>query len=264
MIRLGLAQLACDGTFEENLTKMACFAARARAAGCAAVCFPEASITGYAPQDADRTALRLNDAPLREASRLAVESGVDLLAGFMEREGGRVFLSHGVFRADGAASVYRKTHLGAREERFFAPGGRLETFDLSCGLRVGFQLCVEAHFPQITQTLALRGAEVVFSPHAAPGDAATRRRLWETYVPARAYDNRLWFACCNQLNAPRFGGGCLVAGPDGAIAAADFERAERLVLFEVDRETIANYRDDARNAHRRYYPPHRRPELYER
>ena len=187
---------------------------------------------------------------------------MDLLVGFMEQEEHQYFLTHGIWRANGTADFYRKTHLGARESEIFCPGDGLEVFSLSCGLRIGFQICVETHFPEITQTYSLRGTEVIFAPHASPLSAEKRRELWEKYIPARSYDNRVYMACCNLLDPVRFGGGCMATDPRGEVIASSFEHRPGLLCFDADSERIRTYHrcDSGRNHH--YYPGRRRPELY--
>lgn len=187
---------------------------------------------------------------------------MDILVGFMEREEDRCFITHGLFRRDGDRCFYRKTHLGQKEQRFFTPGDALEVFFLTCGLRIGLQLCVETHYPEITQTLALKGAEVIFAPHAVPRAAGDRQRIWSKYIPARSYDNRVYMACCNLWDEGRFGGGCLVSDPQGEIAACAFGPGEALLSCEVHREAVAPYREAAGKYAARFYPAKRRPELY--
>ncbi|MDO4741605.1 MAG: nitrilase-related carbon-nitrogen hydrolase, partial [Eubacteriales bacterium] len=188
--------------------------------------------------------------------------GVDLLAGFMERDGDMLYLTHSLFRADGARFDYRKTHLGENEGRVFAAGDRLRVFPLSCGLLCGLELCVETHFPEITQTLSLMGAQVVFAPHAVPGAPEKRRALWQTYIPARAYDNRVYVACCNHADGGRFGGGCCAADPRGGVVAECYAPQPALTVFDADPALINSFRSGSGDIRLRYYPARRRPELY--
>lgn len=257
MIQIGLIQAPSLPCAEENLAAVRRFAGEAADRGCAAVCFPEAFLTGYVPEEASSLGLDADGPLLRRVSFLADELGIDLLVGFMERSGSGCHLTHGIFRPDGSRDFYRKTHLGQKEQRCFVPGGQLDIFSLSCGLRVGFQMCVEVHFPDITRTLALRGAQVIFAPHAIPRAAGDRAQFWNKIIPARSYDNRVYMACCNQWDPQRFGGGCLVTDPRGDVTAACFADGPQLLTAEVDPEMADRYRNGPR-----YYPGQRRPELY--
>lgn len=262
MVRLGLIQASAGFDAAENFETIRKFAAEGKTAGCAALCFPEAFLTGYFPDEAAELALQKDHPLLSGIAALARNQQIDLLVGFMEKEGTCFYLTHGIWRSNGTAVFYRKTHLGQKEQTIFSAGDCLEVFSLSCGLRVGIQLCVETHFPEITQTYSLGGAEVILAPHASPMGAEKRRIIWTKYLPARSYDNRVYMACCNLWDPVRFGGGCMVTDPRGEILISSFENASGLLSFDIDPEQIRPYHcsDPGKNHH--FYPGRRRPELY--
>lgn len=262
MIKLGLVQAAACKDTQENLQTLSRFVMEASREGCEAVCFPECFLTGYDPEECAALAVARNADCILHTAELAKQYAVDILTGFMEKGQDACFITHGIFRKDGSCDFYRKTHLGKKESLYFAPGDSLPVFPLSCGLRVGFQLCVETHYPEITQTLTLQGAEVVFAPHAVPRVSGDRQKIWGKYITARSYDNRIYMACCNLWDETRFGGGCLVTDPRGEIEAACFTDFEGLLTFTVSRELVARYRTPGDKRHTHFYPAKRRPELY--
>ena len=262
MVRLGLIQAAAGPDAGENLNTIRHFAEEGRSAGCAAICFPEAFLTGYHPERAAELALEKDHPVFQQIAELARSLQLDLLVGFMEKEHNCIFLTHGIWRSDGTRDFYRKTHLGPKEQTVFSQGNALDVFSLSCGLRIGIQLCVETHFPEITQTCSLAGAEVIFAPHASPLAAERRRGLWEKYIPARSYDNRVYMACCNLWDSGRFGGGCLVTDPGGDILLSSFADAPGLLSFDIDPEKIRSYHRPDPDKNHHYYPGRRRPQLY--
>lgn len=273
-VRIGVVQTgSVPGSPEQNLQILRQFAQQAKEAGCSAVCFPEGFLTGYDPAHAQDYAIPQDDLAVRAVSEVATELGIDILAGYMEAAGRVFYINHSVFYPDGSVLPYRKTHLGDKERSIFEAGGHLAVFPLSCGLTAGFQVCVECHFPEITQTLSLRGAQVIFSPFASPGTSADRERIWKTIIPARCYDNRVYLACCNQTGhrpsaapddpAPEIAGGCLACGPDGSIVAEDFNGKPSLLTFDVDTGLLQRYRSEDPSMKYRYFPAKRRPELYE-
>lgn len=262
MIRLGLVQASAGSNADNNLKTLRQFAAEGNAAGCAAICFPEAFLTGYFPDRAGELAL-WNDHPMfAQITALAQELQLDLMVGFMEKARDCFYLTHGIWRADGTRDFYRKTHLGQKEQAIFTAGDSLQVFSLSCELKIGIQLCVETHFPEITQTYSLAGAHVIFAPHASPVAAETRRNLWAKYIPARSYDNRVYMACCNLWDSGRFGGGCLVTDPRGEVLASSFENRAGLLTFDVDPQRIQAYHSLNPDQNHHYYPGRRHPELY--
>lgn len=263
MLTLGIAQLPCNGNLKENLESILEFATIAKENGCSAVCFPECALTGYSPEHAASQAIPHDDDSLQTLSSFAFNHSIDLIVGFMERHSDVYHITHGIFRADGTKDFYRKSHLGQKEQLYFTPGNHLLLFSLSCGLTVGFQLCMETHFPEISQTLALRGAELIFAPHAVPKVSGDRKKIWTKYIPSRSYDNRVYVACCNQCDSDRFGGGCLVTDPRGEVLTSYYEETPHLLTFTVDRDLVSRYRTpgDKRSTH--YYPSRRRTELYD-
>ena len=262
MVRLGLIQATAGSDINKNLNTIRQFAVEGKAAGCAALCFPEAFLTGYFPEEASELALQKDHPLLSQIRELAQSLQMDLLVGFLEKSENRFFLTHGIWRTDGTCHFYRKTHLGQKEQTIFTAGDRLNIFSLSCGLKIGIQLCVETHFPEITQTYSLGGAEVIFAPHVSPMTAERRRKLWAKYIPARSYDNRVYMACCNLWDSTHFGGGCLVTDPSGDTLASSFQNAPGLLLFDVDPQRIHFYHCSDPDKNHHYYPGRRHSELY--
>ena len=299
---------AIPGDPQQNLKTIRTFSEKAAAAGCRAVCFPEGFLTGYDPDNAAQFAIASDDPVLKEVSKVAAALQIDILAGYMERmalqdsseaagpkqtesAAPKYSITHAVFYPDGRVLPCRKTHLGEKEQSIFEPGNVLQVFPLSCGITAALQICVECHFPEITQTLSLQGAQVVFAPFASPGTPEERRRIWQTIIPARAYDNRVVMACCNLLRMaaatstspesgsniffgssalpknnnsgkPSLPGGSFICGPEGEVLAEDFGGSPGLCIFDVDPAQLALYRTPQPSMRYRYFPAKRRPELY--
>lgn len=263
MIKIGLVQATSRGCPADNPETVRKYAKEAAEKGCTVICFPECFLTGYAPENAQTNAIQLDSPVLKQVSNIAAECGIDILVGFMEGSDGAFHITHGLFRRDGIREHYRKTHLGKREQAFFSPGGELKVLTLTDGTKIGIQLCVETHYPEITQSLALRGALVVFAPHAVPRISGDRESIWRKYIPARSYDNRVYMACCNQWDDTRFGGGCLVTDPRGEITASCFENSPALLVCDIAPELAASFRNEENRRSKHFYPASRRTELYE-
>lgn len=263
MTKIGLIQASSVMDINANLISVRAFAAQAQQMGCEVVCFPECFLTGYSPEYAFDRAIKPDSEILQKVSATAREFGIDLLVGYMEHCDDFYYIAHSLFRSDGTRAVYRKSHLGQKEQKYFTAGDRLEVFSLSNGMRVGLQICVETHYPDITQTLALKGAEIIFAPHAVPQVAGDREKIWNKYIPARSYDNRVYYACCNLWDGERFGGGCLVTDPRGDCVAACFDSKPQLLVCDIDLRLAAYYRIPGDKHATQYYPAKRRKELYE-
>lgn len=262
MYTFGLISAASTASVEENLHTLEQYARQAKELGCSALCFPECFLTGYLPKEAAVHSISVTDdkdmlaRPLETIRSLAMELSMDLLVGFMECKKAEIpeyYITHGIFLSDGSIRYYHKSHLGTREAAVFTPGNALDVFTLSCGIKIGMQICVETHFNDITQTLSLKGAQLIFAPHAVPRAAGDRNKLWSRYIPARSYDNGLYMACCNQWDPEKFAGGILVTDARGEVLVSDFEDAPSMAIFSMDPESISR---------KHYFPNKRRTELY--
>ena len=261
MIKLAIVQ-ANDLGIAKNIETIANFAHKAASCGCNAICFPEAFLTGYNLKTAEVTAIKSDNDAIKTVSNIAQKFSLDILTGFIERSENKLYITHGVFYSDGKTDFYRKTHLGKRECEVFSHGDTLPVFTLNCGIKAAVSLCLESHFNDIIQTLSLKGAKVIFAPHAAPHSAEKRISLWQKIIPARSYDNRVYIACCN-ICEKETKGGCLVTDPNGDIIGSVSDNEPELLCFEVDKSLLNRLRDNNQNHHFSFYPPLRRKNLFQ-
>jgi N-carbamoylputrescine amidase len=268
MIDLRIAMIACRapvGAVEENLARMAHWVRRARRAGADLVCFPELNVTGYTTSvSMTEFALSIPGAITDRISQIAREARLTILAGMAEHnDSGLPYASHGVFLPDGRIEIYRKLHLAPPERSIFSSGHGVPIFT-DGKTTFGLQLCYDAHFPELSTAMAARGVEVIFMPHASPrGNAAAKHQSWLRHLPARAFDNGIFVAACNQWgdNGRRlnFPGNAVVIGPDGkVIKKRSTARNEGMLLAELRGEDLAA----VRNHPMRYFFPRRRPDIY--
>jgi predicted amidohydrolase len=149
---------------------------------------------------------------------------------------------------------------------------------------VGIAICYDNQFPEIARVLALRGADVLFMPHAArmkmwedtpESEAASRRYSRDYFLPLamRARENACFAVLTDQagragyvdayprnhFNQPHHAGGALVFDPDGMVLAS--AQAERICD-----EMVTAVLDSALLAKQRSLPNYtlrtRRPELF--
>lgn len=252
------------GRPELNLARMATFLREAASKGVHIICFPEACITGYGVHPNVRELADPIPGALSEAVLgMALESGLTILAGLIERdEGGRLYLSHMVASPEGFLGSYRKTHIGPPEKGLFEGGSEIPVFR-DRDIVFGIELCYDAHFPELSTQLALKGAEVLFLAHASPrGSPRQKAGGWMRYLPARAVDNGVFVVACNQtgknpsgLSFPGLG---LIYDPRGQLIAKAIGWEERMLVATLKEETLRRVRQHpvARYLH------HRRPELY--
>jgi predicted amidohydrolase len=253
------------GQVDDNLATMARLTHAAAAEGADIICFPELSLPGYSLEPG---AGRENSLPLAAAESflrpIAADEGVIMLAGIAEEAGqGKPFITQVVVGPEGLLGVHRKTHLGPPEKGRYRAADSLETFSAH-GTTIGIQLCYETHFPEISTTMALQGAELFFCPHASPrGTGEEKRESWLRHLPARAFDNGVFLVACNQVGITSAGlsfpGVALVIGPDGRMDAAFTGDSEKVLIASLKSQDLLAVRQNRMG----YFLRHRRPSLYD-
>ena len=268
-IRIAAAQINCPvGKLADNLTKHREYARRAAEGGARIICFPETSLSGYPTTDG--VPLELAQ-PLRgqlgqAVADLSAETGIQILAGFIERDASGVLYNTQLVADSGRlVGAYRKTHVGCSEIHRFSHGDEFLLF--SCGQTTcAIQICYDMHYPEMSRILALRGAEVIFAPYASPDPCTEAGRLakrerWLKYQPARAFDNSVYVVAVNQVGhngSIEFPGTTLVYSPFGDIIAEARPRVEDLLVVDLSAAALDEKRRDALQ----FFTYTRRPELY--
>jgi len=251
------------GKIRDNLNRMAHWAGRAKDQGAAIVCFPEMNITGYITRsDVLEYAETVPGPSAQIITDLAEKEQITILAGIAEKDTrGRVFATHLVARPGKKISKYRKLHIAPPEIGVYTPGKAIPLFEAG-GIKFGIQLCYDAHFPELTTQMALKGADLIFMPHASPrGTCKDKFTSWMRHLPARAFDNGVFVVACNQACENRkqmqFPGITMIIGPSGEIIKKDLSGKEGVLSATLKADTLKQVRE-----HRmRYFLPGRRGDL---
>ncbi|MFZ5595698.1 MAG: nitrilase family protein [Bacillota bacterium] len=266
--RIALVQMQSElGMLEKNIQKIEGYIDRAADAGVDIICFPEICLQGYSRGEAKAMAI---DVPGEFTGRLggaARRGGITALVGLAEASGREnPYITQLVLFPDGSLGKYRKTHLGKSETAHFTPGDELPVFKTDKAV-FGIQICWDLHFPEVTTILSLKGAEIIFSPHASPVIVGDRRGIWMKYMAARAYDNSVFVAACNLVGGDGAGreycGGALVIDPRGNSAAESFGSGEGMLVADLDPDIINTIRmKKSKSMRDSFFLDCRRPELY--
>lgn len=265
-----VASAACHAIvndWKQNLREMKTWTARAALQGVRLILFPELNITGYST-GGDLECLSPSHEAVKAISVMAADLSIAIAAGMAwQDEAGTICLVHGIWEPNGSLHLYRKTHLGGREELVYAAGDSLPVFALD-GINVGVQMCLEHHFPDIAQTLVLRGAQLILCPHATPRITADQRQSsWHIALRARAYDNCVYLLAANLQGDNGQGlvypGGAMAIAPGGEVLAEDFSGQAALIIADLDLSQVIDARTTPQGMCRRFYAPWRRKELYE-
>lgn len=252
------------GEIERNLDRTEAFVSKASDLGAHLICFPELSITGYVLSDPSKVYRDvLPDQILERVAGMAREKGLIILAGLIEMpRGKKPYISQIVAGPEGLLGSYRKTHLSPKEKEIYQAGEEIRVFRYG-EMVFGIQLCYEAHFPEISTVMALKGAEIIFMPHASPrGKPGEKLQSWLRHLPGRAFDNALYVVACNQVGKTgegfTFPGVAVALSPAGNVMAKYAGTHEEMLLVDFQRAEI----EEIRKHKMAYFIPNRRPELY--
>jgi N-carbamoylputrescine amidase len=177
-------------------------------------------------------------------------------------ENDRTFASHLVVTPENISGIYRKIHIAPPERNLFTPGNSVPLFEVN-GVKLGIQLCYDAHFPELSTRMAVDGADIIFMPHASPrGTPMEKLTSWLRHLTARAFDNSVFIVACNQVgenqNGLVFPGLAVVVGPSGKILGKETIGSEGMLVADLKSDDLSAVRDHRMH----YFLPNRRPELY--
>lgn len=198
------------------------------------VVFPELFLSGYAVRDGfSQLALGLDAPVVRELADACRASGKTLVTGAPTRAAQRGVLHNSLLLVtpDGKVQSYDKVYLPTfslfEEDQFFKEGSRLPVFPLTLGgekVTLGLTICYDLFFPEVTKTLAMKGADVILCASASPTPSRT---FFESVFPARAVETTchlLYTNLTGPQDAAIFWGGAQAWSPRGAkIAQAPYE-----------------------------------------
>ena len=266
VIRIAGIQMACSAFKEKNIERAATLVALAAERGAKIVCLQELFHTHWFPRTIDSTSFELAetmDGPTLQAMRpLAQEKQVVLVCPIFEKEGGTVFYNSAVVIDSGGDVLgsYRKVHVPQiplwEEKSYFSPGNTgFPVFDTVYG-RIGVQICWDNFFPEGARCLALKGAQIIFSPTAA---AFASQNRWQTMISANAMANGVFIMRVNRVGSEEkqdFYGRSFCVGPEGELRGSPAGLKEGILFADVDFRDIPRYRKE--------YPllSDRRPETY--
>lgn len=200
------------------------------------ICFPEMCLTGYDSKESWKHSINEGHDCIQKIRKASKEYGAVIVFGFPESSRERVFITQAISLPDGELALYRKTHLGRFEKEHFIQGDSFTCVG-SERTNIGIQLCWESHIPEISGCLRKMGAELILMPHASFKDPKERVEMWKRYLPARAYDNRVFVAACDMIGNGR-GGGILIIDPDGKVVDECVSGHECAVDCTLDAERL--------------------------
>jgi N-carbamoylputrescine amidase len=256
--RVGLVQMSCSTSPDENLEKAITKIREAAARGAQIVCLQELFRSQYFCREENAALFDLAETipgPSTQAiGKVAKEAGVSVVASLFEkRAAGLYHNTAAVLGSDGELrGIYRKMHIPDDplyfEKFYFTPGDTgFLNFDTPAG-RIGVLVCWDQWYPEGARLTSLQGAQILFYPTAIGwhphekaqyGDA--QRDAWITIQRAHAIANGIYVAAVNRVGFEgtaeaglEFWGSSFVADPFGQIVAQASVDKEEILVVECD------------------------------
>ena len=243
-LRLALAQLnPHEGEIHANLARIRAARAEAARLGADLLVTPEFSIAGYPPEDlvlkpafAEACA-----AAIAELAADTADGGPGLVVGGPWVEGGKRY--NAAFLLDAGSILARRAkhelpNYGVFDDkRVFTPGPAPGPVSFR-GHRLGLMICEDWWFPDVPETLAESGAELLLSINGSPFEAGKQGHR-VALAAHRVAETGLPFVFCAQVGGQDelvFDGGSFVLNADRSLALQMPWFAEALALTEWRRD----------------------------
>jgi omega-amidase len=217
------------------------------------VVFPEHF--AYFPDNSEAHLIKeIPDIFIRTFSVYAKTYNTYIIAGTVaNRRDGKIYNTSLLFDRRGeVVGSYDKIHLfdalnaakGNRESDLITPGDHVFTYGADFG-KIGIIVCYDVRFPELSRTLALKGAEYLFVPTAF---FMPRFDHWQSLIKNTALQNSMYVAGANLTNPAggpnRYCGRSLIADPWG-IAIATASDKPGFIQAYVDADYPKQIRDAA-------------------
>lgn len=200
---------------------------------------PELCNTGYhfvSRSEAEALAEEVPHGKTTEAlCGLAKQTGAHIVAGLIEKSGGKCYNASVLVGPEGHIATYRKIHLFFEENLWFDPGDR-EPAVWDIGIcRVGLMICFDWIFPETARILALKGADVICH------SANLVLPYCQEAMVTRCLENRVFAVTANRIGTEtrgeksfQFQGKSQMTGADGSILYRAGEATEEGYVVDID------------------------------
>lgn len=222
-----------DGDKAYNLSVMEVLIKSAKQKGAEVISFHEMCITAYTfTKDLEVAGLTTlaeqvpNGPSIQKLIELSKKYQIAILAGLVEIDNGPIYNTYLCVHQGEVVAKYRKLHPFISP--YMSAGNEYVIFDL-LGWKCGILICYDNNIVENVRATSLLGAELIFAPHvtgctpsAMPGrdyvadeywqnkekdpvslrlefDGPKGRRWLMRWLPARAYDNGVYYAFTNPI-----------------------------------------------------------------
>ena len=263
-VHVGLVQMTCTASKEENLRKAIEKTREAAAKGAQIVCLQELFTSLYFCDEENYDNFSLAETipgPSTDSlGALAKELGVVIIASLFEKRAqGLYHNTTAVLDADGTyLGKYRKMHIpddpAYYEKFYFTPGDLGYKIFKTKFATMGVLICWDQWYPEAARITALMGAEILFYPTAigwaTSQDEATNTEqynAWQTIQRSHSVANGVHVVSVNRVGfeqngAMKFWGGSFVSNPFGSILYQGSHDQEEVHVQALDLKKTDEYR----------------------
>lgn len=264
-MKLAIAQLMTTESKAENLGKAQIYIARAKQVGADIIVLPE-TYMAFIPTASGRSHAEVAeplDGPFVKAlAAEAKKQAIHVVCGVYESKTGEKIRAYNtaVLLDDEGRLIhhYQKTHLydafAYQESKgIIASDNAFTPVKTKLGM-IGLLVCYELRFPEISRTLALKGAELLLVPTAWVA-GPMKEEHFQSLAKARALENTVFLGAADQTGNI-YAGRSVIYNPMGVVMASRGED-EGLVIADIDLSQARTIRDKLPCL------AQRRPQLYE-
>lgn len=252
MLKIAGIQMHCSPDKKKNLEKAQQLALIAAEGGARIVCFQELFHTHWFPADINSIHFQLAESipgPTTDVfSALALQNQIVIILPMFEKDAHGLYFNTAVIIDTGGQILgkYRKVHIPQiplwEEKAYFQPGDLGFPVFSTPYARVGVQICWDNFFPEGARILALKGAQIIFSPTAA---AFASQAKWEKVICANAAMSGVFIFRVNRVGQEikqHFYGQSFCADPEGELVDLPSGRQEGVVMINLDLQEIERTR----------------------
>lgn len=198
MVKLGVIQTVSYNTNQEGILQISEILKKLGRQDAEIVCLPEQWLKNNKIVDFDKE--------FSDFKKIAKEYSMTIIPGafYYETKKNTTIIAPIIGPNGDFIGKQEKIHPFDYEKNKVKPGNEAKIFNTAC--KFGVIICYDMVFPKVANTLAKKGAQVLFSP-----SRIVKRGIepWQMYVQVRALENRIPIIAANVENH-RFGGSSLI------------------------------------------------------
>ncbi len=223
---------------------------------------PELFATGYtftSKEEVKNFAETSDEETANFLKEISTKTGAVVVAGFIEKDGGKNYNSSIMVYKDKVIDTYRKIHLFNKEKLWFALGNKQLSVHNLNGMRVGMMVCFDWIFPEVSRTLALLGAQIIAHP------SNLVMPYCQQAMTTRCLENRVFAVTANRIGNEKrgkddftFTGGSQITSFDGKILSSarqdkTFIDVVEIDITKADNKMINEYNDVLKDRRGEFY-----------